>query len=230
MPTLLMRLEAPMQSYGVFGRFGEKDTGKEPSKSAVVGIVCAALGIERNADLSLISACKLGIRVDREGIVRNDYHIAGKEGHYKASGSVNTKTAIPTNRLFLADASFLVGLESNDIDLLNNIQSALKHPKWQIFLGKKSFVPSLPVWIENGVLDSNLWDSLINFPFDRKYSRTKISSNKTKLRFVIDADSVNTEDSVMISTVMDIPLNFERRLFAERKTATFLIDVNLEDK
>lgn len=229
MPTLLMRLEAPMQSYGVFGRFGEKDTGKEPSKSAVVGIVCAALGIERNADLSLISACNLGIRVDREGIERNDYHIVGVDGIIQANGE-KLASNLTSNRFFLADASFLVGLESDDIDLLNNIQSALKHPKWQIFLGKKSFVPSLPVWIEYGVLDSNLWDSLINFPFDRKYSRTKISNNKTKLRFVIDADSVNTEDSVMISTVMDIPLNFERRLFAERKTATFLIDVNLEDK
>ena len=47
MPTLLLRLVGPMQSWGTTSRFDERDTGKEPSKSGVVGLLAAALGIDR---------------------------------------------------------------------------------------------------------------------------------------------------------------------------------------
>ena len=46
--TLLLRLKAPMQSWGVSSRFSIRDTGKEPSKSGVIGLFCAALGISRD--------------------------------------------------------------------------------------------------------------------------------------------------------------------------------------
>jgi len=47
MPTLLLRLVGPMQSWGTTSRFDQRDTGKEPSKSGVIGLVAAALGIDR---------------------------------------------------------------------------------------------------------------------------------------------------------------------------------------
>ncbi len=231
MPTLLMRLEAPMQSYGVFGKFGERDTGKEPSKSAVLGLICAALGIERNENISWLSDYNFGLRVDREGIVRNDYHVAGKEGYHRAAGNVERKTAIPTNRYYLADASFLVGIESEDFEKLEEIQKALKKPKWQIFLGKKSFVPSLPVWIPDGIKEGSLLDALKDYPFDSRHLRTKHSKDTSvKLRFVFDKSAASGEDITIISRVMDVPISFERRLFGERETATLMIDVNVEDK
>ncbi len=231
MPTLLIRLEAPMQSYGVFGKFGERDTGKEPSKSAVLGIICAALGIERNENISWLTDFNFGLRVDREGIVRNDYHVAGKEGYHRAAGNVERKTAIPTNRYYLADASFLVGIESEDIAKLEEIQKALKNPKWQIFLGKKSFVPSLPVWIKDGITELRLLEALKEHPYESKYLRRNADIGKTaRLRFVLDKCAASGEDITMISRVMDVPISFERRLFGERETATLMIDVNVEDK
>ena len=47
MPTLLLRLVGPMQSWGTASRFDQRDTGKEPSKSGVVGLLAAAAGIDR---------------------------------------------------------------------------------------------------------------------------------------------------------------------------------------
>ena len=44
MPTLLLRLVGPMQAWGTSSRFDERDTGKEPSKSGVIGLLAAALG------------------------------------------------------------------------------------------------------------------------------------------------------------------------------------------
>ena len=231
MPTLLIRLEAPMQSYGVFGRFGERDTGKEPSKSAVVGLICAALGIDRADDISRFNGLKFGIRADKEGIVRNDYHVAGKEGYHRAAGNVERKNAIPTNRQYLADASFLAGIESDDRGILEKIQAALKNPKWQIFLGKKSFVPSAPVWIPDGLKDTPLLQSLKEYPFDKKYLRYNSKNTETvELRYVVDQNAVNGEDVVMVSKAMDVPVSFERRVFGERETATLMIKNNLGEE
>ena len=47
MATLLLRLQGPMQSWGTTSRFDERDTQLEPSKSGVLGLVCAALGRDR---------------------------------------------------------------------------------------------------------------------------------------------------------------------------------------
>ena len=44
MPTLLLRFIGPMQSWGTTSRFDQRDTGKEPSKSGVVGLLAAAMG------------------------------------------------------------------------------------------------------------------------------------------------------------------------------------------
>lgn len=231
MPTLLMRLEAPMQSYGVFGKFGERDTGKEPSKSAVIGLVCASLGIERSDDISWLSDYKFGVRADKEGIIRNDYHVAGKEGYHRAAGNVERKNAIPTRRFYLADASFLVALETDDRNKLEEIQMALKNPKWQIFLGKKSFVPTLPVWIDDGIKETSLLQSLKDLPLNPKYIRSISNESKTqKLRYVVDKECADGEDIIMIAKAMDVPISFEKRLFGERDTATLIIETNLEAK
>ena len=49
MSTLLLRLAGPMQSWGTDSKFDERRTGREPSKSGVIGLVAAALGIARAA-------------------------------------------------------------------------------------------------------------------------------------------------------------------------------------
>ena len=41
MSVLLLRLSGPMQSWGVQSRFTVRDTGLEPSKSGVVGLIAA---------------------------------------------------------------------------------------------------------------------------------------------------------------------------------------------
>ena len=40
MSVLLMRLAGPMQSWGTRSRFSNRDTGLEPSRSGVIGLLC----------------------------------------------------------------------------------------------------------------------------------------------------------------------------------------------
>src|SRR5437016_2147820 len=121
MPTLLLRLAGPMQSWGTQSRFSIRDTGLEPSKSGVIGLLCAALGKPRleeaNDDfptLAQLAASQMGVRVDREGVMKRDFHTAGgahrqgdRCGVMKADGNVN-KNAVTSQRWYLSDASFLV--------------------------------------------------------------------------------------------------------------------------
>jgi CRISPR system Cascade subunit CasD len=53
-------------------------------------------------------------------------------------------------RQYLADADFLVGLEGEDPELLIHVAEALQRPRWQLFLGRKAFVPGMPVRLPAG--------------------------------------------------------------------------------
>jgi len=151
MPTLLFRLCGPMQSWGTRSRYTERDSELEPSKSGVAGLVCAALGWERARDVTPIAALRFGVRVDREGILERDYHTAGGGGMgiMRASG-VRSTDAVLSNRYYLSDADFLCGLEGADAAFLGEIEGALRDPVWQLSLGRKSFLPSVPVHLPFG--------------------------------------------------------------------------------
>ena len=56
MSTLLLRLAAPLQAWGTDSKFETRRTNQEPSKSGVIGMLAAALGLPRDADLSALAA------------------------------------------------------------------------------------------------------------------------------------------------------------------------------
>jgi CRISPR system Cascade subunit CasD len=151
MGTLLLQLIGPMQSWGVQSNFIYRDTALEPSKSGVIGLLCAALGRGRDERIDDLAALKMGVRADREGLVKYDYHTAGKGGYLKAGGDVERKNLIQSWRYYLADAAFLVGLESGDLALLEAVHNHLEHPIWPLYLGRKAFAPSEPVWLRDGL-------------------------------------------------------------------------------
>ncbi|MCI0418505.1 MAG: type I-E CRISPR-associated protein Cas5/CasD, partial [Acidobacteria bacterium] len=164
MPTLLLRLGGPMQSWGTTSRFDQRDTGKEPSKSGVVGLLAAALGIDREnwIDLEPLTRLSMGARHDRPGVPKRDYQTA--QHIISADRSKIHETAV-TTRDYLADAAFLVGLQGRDRDLLERTHAALRDPVWPLALGRKSYVPSEPIWIENGLQDVPLRDVLARWPW-----------------------------------------------------------------
>lgn len=181
-----------------------RDTGLEPSKSGVLGLLCAALGIDREDDEGLrpIASLRMGVRVDKEGLLQMDYHTA--QNVLMANGK--TKDTELSNRYYLANAIFLVGLEGEDLALLERIQSALQKPIWALFLGRKAFVPSEPVHLLDGIrAGETLKDALQNYPCLRE-------PDSEKLRLVIE----DNNGSIVRS---DQPMSFGRatRKFAPRR-------------
>lgn len=160
MPSLLLPLIGPMQSWGTTSRFDQRDTGKEPSKSGVLGLLAAALGIDREnwTDLEPLTRLSMTVRHDRPGVPKRDYQTAGCAAGdviIKADGKPSTAGGVVSYRHYLADAAFLVVLGGEDRVLLKRAHEALCNPVWPLALGRKSYVPSEPVWAHEGVQDDS---------------------------------------------------------------------------
>ena len=239
MSTLLLRLCGPMQAWGTQSRFSIRDTGLEPSKSGVIGLLCAALGKPRDEKpndvwptLEQLAALRMGVRVDGEGSMKADYHTAGGThrrgevyGIYRASGDISRDPVVST-RYYLADADFLVGLEG-DPDLLARLNEALAEPKWQLYLGRKSFVPAVPPRLPDqppfgpGLRDEPLLDALTNYPYF--HDGRAGNDLPERLRLVVDAP-----DSRGGEVRRDVPLSFSVRRFGVRYVETRWIDKTAE--
>ncbi len=209
MSTLLLRLAGPMQSWGTTSRFDRRDTGKEPSKSGVIGLLAAALGIDRaiwDADLQSLAALVMGVRHDRPGVLRRDYQTA--QHIISADRSKVHETAV-TTRDYLADAVFLVGLEGPNCSLLERAQDALQDPAWPLALGRKSYVPSDPVWLQDGLVDAPLLAALAARPWLAMPRRGETTPN----RLLVSLESPDGSGALR----MDQPLSsFAERRFGAR--------------
>lgn len=206
-----------MQSWGTSSRFTQRDTGHEPSKSGVIGLLCAALGKardetqpgqERLPSLAELAALSMGVRIDRAGTVSVDFQTAGggrmtgrKYGVAQVHGGLFG--SVMSHRYYLQDASFLVGLAGPDHALLKRLHEALANPVWQLYLGRKGYVPGVPVYLPDGLVEGGLRTALATYPLAERAD--------ADVRLVLE-----TSDPVGSEPRMDHPLDFARRLFTRR--------------
>ncbi len=150
-----------MQSWGYRSRYDYRDTALEPTRSGVIGLICAAMGIARGEDISCFDKIRMGVRIDREGRPERDYHTALDVIKADDSG---TDTVV-SYRDYLADASFTVGLQASSKegkDLLEQIVGHLQSPVWPLFLGRKAFPLAVPPLVDPsnpikpGILEDHL--------------------------------------------------------------------------
>ncbi|TDE86152.1 type I-E CRISPR-associated protein Cas5/CasD [Deinococcus sp. S9] len=217
MATLLLRLVAPMQAWGTRSRFDDRDTEAEPSKSGVLGLCAAALGIDRADSVEHLARLAFGVRVDREGVAGTDYHTAQLR-----PGDPKTGTDV-TRRAYLADAAFWAGLEG-DAGLLTDLDAALHNPHWPLSLGRKAFVPSLPIFARSP-LELSLWDALREAPSLRR------GDEGGPYRLVLDREAVPQplRAAASPSRRQDVPDGpFARRRYLSRDVLTVTLPLTPE--
>lgn len=214
MPTLLMRLVGPMQSWGTISRFDQRDTGKEPSKSGVIGLLAAAMGIDREnwEDLEPLTRLRMGVRHDRPGIPKRDYQTAGcasADTIIKADRSQAKDGGVVSQRDYLADAAFLVALECEDIALLEKADAALRDPVWPLALGRKSYVATEPIWCDGGIRGMGLFDALKDHPWISCLRRFEDAPDSLR----ISLESVDGTGSMRMDQILS---SFADRRFGSR--------------
>lgn len=206
MNTLLIPLVGPMQSWGSRSRFDDRDTNFAPTKSAVVGLVCSALGWSRDKDLSCFATMRFGVRVDCPGRTAKDYQTAQEVIRAKGDDLEN----VTSDRHFLAGARFLAALEAADVEFFQEIEEALHSPQYALSLGRKSYPLSLPPYLPEGSLRRNtcLEDALAREPW-RYLTDAEFRQKPTFLLIVIEKAG---GEAVWV----DQPESFLSRTFAPR--------------
>lgn len=158
MSFLLFTLYAPMASFGEIAVGERRMSWARPGRSGVLGLVAAALGIERTDEAGhrrLDGALHYAVRTDASGRPLLDYHTAqtprarkgrnfGTRREELGAEGLNTVLSV---REWRTDACFTIVLwprHGHAVDL-EEIASALRQPRFVLYLGRKSAPLGLPL-------------------------------------------------------------------------------------
>ncbi|MBV5329025.1 MAG: type I-E CRISPR-associated protein Cas5/CasD [Chlorobium sp.] len=235
-PWLLLWLEGPLQSWGHDSKFGRRDTLAFPTKSGVLGLVCAALGAggeqrELLAEFAPLAQtviaythldrrCETLIRRPREPLLR-DFQMVGS-GYddtdpwttlltpKKSDGTkaVGGGTKM-TYRFHLQDACFAVLLQVPSVRS-STIAEALQRPAWDLYLGRKHCAPT--DFIYRGTYTEDKTAELA--------AQTLAESKQVAEDFrVLDGEHEGEQ-----LTLMDVPVQFgEHKRYQDRRVTVIAV-------
>ncbi len=194
MSTLMLRLAAPLQSWGVASKFDTRDTVREPSKSGIIGLLAAALGRNRSESLKDLNNLRFGVRIDQPGKFLRDFHTA----------RINKQSPpFVTTRYYLMDAVFLVGLEG-ERNFLQEIAEALQNPVFPLYLGWRSCPPAGRLVL--GLRERNLRQALEEENWQACEWYQKKYKEQVKLTIICDAQP--NDPGAFLRR--DLPLSFDQ--------------------
>ena len=221
------------QLYGQMAAWGDIAVGEYrpsrdyPSKSAIVGLVAAGLGIARDEEdeqLTLSKALGVGVCVLARGSILRDYHTTqvppAKKGRHFATrrGELcdvdkNDLNTILSQRDYHTDFGYKVALWQNGSEgdfSLQKIKQALIHPHYCLYLGRKSCPLSLPLYpsIEAGQTLKSAFD---NYVFDAQIAKSVKAANLPRYwsDTVVEAQS-GTQSKTMRHYYWDSSLAIEQ--------------------
>lgn len=139
MPTLLITLQGPLQSWGGPDGYQRRGTMPRPTKSGVIGMLAGMLGRPRDTDNTDLARMRMGVRVDKPGRILDDLQTMGRKPHG------DHKPLPLQDKTYLMDARFTVGLETNDVALLDRLMDAIARPTHPPYLGRRSCPPAGPI-------------------------------------------------------------------------------------
>jgi len=238
---LAIRLEGPLQSWGFDSQYNRRNTGLMPTKSAIAGMCCAALGLSRGDEGErefLIAFKKLKMtaiaipRVDdkeKKLQVRRiqDYHTVG--GGYDPSvpserGCITVKAedgkprakngqslAVLTNRQYLTDASFGVLLEGD-----RALLEVIAHGKGGVRPSYSLSNPKWGIWLGRKVCVPSA-PILAGLKNERDEALHLLIGDKALESFDRQEDVENFADGK--DSIPDSPVSFglENRVFSPRR-------------
>ncbi len=160
MDYLLFRLYGPMTSWGEIAVGEIRHTASYPGKSAIIGLMAAALGIKRNdaeKQLQMQQGYAVAVGVYSQGTLLRDYHTAQVPD---SVGNFNYRTrrdelvlgkarlgTILSSREYRSDALALVAVRAlpDTPYTLQTIKEHLEKPRFHIYLGRKSCPLAAPM-------------------------------------------------------------------------------------
>jgi len=205
MAILLLALSGPLQSWGDSSRYVKRGTR---------WMLASALGRSREDKLDDLSSLEFGVRLDQPGSLLVDFQTERPLG--------DTNKAMPLSyRYYLADAKFLVAL-AGDVSLLQELDEALRHPSWPLYLGRRSCPPDTPP--SRGVRDDyqDVRSALSSEPW------LAMGRYRRRHQYVTDLEvACDVREGESAESQADLPLSFSGagRKYAGRGVYRFRVPV-----
>ncbi len=233
---LTMQLFAPLVSWGDVAVGEERPSLPHPTKSAILGIVAAALGYDRAAEQQhgdLHRRFRIGFRIDHSGSLLADWQtvqtIRRPElqklrkanpffTRYDLLKSRNPYT-ITSRRFYFVDALAATVLEDcqRSDPALAQIAERLERPHFAPYLGRRCCSPALP--FAPRVIEANsLFDALNSFEGDQMYRKVYQSLGKATERtrtLLWEADDAEGSTATLVRR--DGLISRSRWQFTERR-------------
>lgn len=169
---LVLRLAAPLQSWGGQTDFNRRETLSEPTRSGVIGLLAAAQGRRRGDPIEDLVGLRFGVRVDQPGSLLRDYHTVSDfrgvpllKAELSAKGA-QKRTSPPkytavTQRYYLQDAIFVAGVQGPH-DLLAGLVEAVRQPTFPLALGRRACVPTQPLVLTDTRAGTDVWSGSLD--------------------------------------------------------------------
>lgn len=163
MEYLIFQLQAPISAWGDTAVGEYRPTANYPSESALIGLLGAALGLDRAEEQrhqSLATELRFAIGVQSSGRLLRDYHTAQVPGRVQLKNRPHRtrrdELCIPkedlntilSTRDYRQDMACLIAIQTTPEATLqlSDLAQAIQQPKFVLYLGRKSCPPSVPLW------------------------------------------------------------------------------------
>jgi CRISPR system Cascade subunit CasD len=234
MDYLMFRLYGPLAAWGNIAVGQERPSDAHPSKSALLGLLAAAMGIRRNEterQRLLASAYGFAVRVDTSGTLLRDYHTAQvppqrrNVRHYTRRDELQAETlnTILSNRDYRCDALYTVALwvwdEATAPFALDDLAEGLRRPQFTLYLGRKSCPLALPLQVAR-ITAAHLEAAFRDTHFqDGEDLQTLKPSDSMLLYWEADHPGVDTGGLEPMQTITrrDQPVDRQRWQFVPRR-------------
>jgi CRISPR system Cascade subunit CasD len=195
--ALVLRLSAPLQSWGTSSRFVRRNTDRMPSKSGIVGMLAAAQGRRRTDEIEDLVSLRMGVRIEQPGQIERDFQTARP---------LDGSQAMPLSyRFYLADAVFLVAVEGEQ-NVLVGLQEALRRPAYPLFLGRRSCPPAGR--LEYGLRDTDVAGVLTSEPWQAS-TRIQDTHGGPDVELETVSDQRIGDGDALREVVQDDPITFD---------------------
>jgi CRISPR system Cascade subunit CasD len=214
-----------------------------PTKSAILGMIAAAIGIQRSDNVRLeILNRSLGFstRVDREGTLLRDYHTiqtpaANTGPHYSRRDELAVDQSrlhtILSTREFRCDAVYAIciWLLPEARITLPEIQTALREPHFVLYLGRKSCPLAVPLDPQIIKESTSVEHAVAQYSYRSDDLLKSLLQGRTTYRLYTDTIGIESNDSEHQRFIRrDQPLSRQRWQFGEREESYSMIDIQAE--
>lgn len=239
--VLVLRLAGPLQSWGDRSVLNRRETRPQPTKSGVIGLLAAAAGYPREADLTDLVALQLGVRVDQPGTLLRDYHtVSDYRGRPLPQAGVNAKgiqkltspakETHVTHRYYLQDAVFTVAVQGAR-PLVEALADAVRHPAFPLALGRRSCAPTQPIALgepRSGTVEDVLKTEPWNVGQEAKDAYRRRAERQSPNAAIHQITVAATfDDRTGDDLIQDVPVSFHprERAFTTRRVRHTWLDI-----